>query len=1084
MGSTPPPKRIKLNEESAAKHTQKFRPQQDEFLAKRSSKLVRNNMPQREFTHDVDDCQRPSSCPECTFARRAKAWGQKWLVCRVDDGGEWGAGCTLCAAYRKANSGGDENPGVGRVFCHPGYLAWATYAIAGRPLMRSQVLKHERSVCHRVASEHVGGNVKRAQQLLSQKTAPSKAHFLKVLQNVRVNNSRTFIDQIGGSFKIRRMVWCLAEAWRSHHRQQLRRATTIALHQDKGAKRLHLRFTAAGTDLKRYSGVVGLQTMVGGHAEIIKTTEEIVRRFCTPGACRVPNEHERKTGTTIQCELDNKLFNHMRCAVHVWNADAASDCQLAGRIVQGNSQLQRGRGTFENLKLVTWDTTHASRRLTSRPWKTDPYIYKSLCSLLLSKKKKEQAIVRLIQNSQEFRYFYQENLKKQKVRVGPLVSNLCFAPHRFDSTTKPLGRAVHNIIALIRTAVQITRTRPRTDEAASASSFLKSMSTERILQLAVLADAASEAIVMTRFTDREGCATETLWWELEAFMAKIKMLFVDRKCTKTGYTAWALEMLKTPTLVFVGGQPLVIGRRAGVPPNIIERCVKRMSCWVRMCLEVIKSEFPSFSLFSAFSIFHLPDQAKTLEVEPDQALKDRLERLAAFFAVDPDELESEYLNMYHLSMTTKNSRPNLTNFEAWGAAVSRIQTSRRETRHNHSTAHLMPVLHAWLGWSCTTSGVEQDFAFLTALLKKSNNRMNDDTVENIMIIGVDRLEPEKQTRAIVHAQRLWAENFGFCRNGQTRGTKRLGFGKRLRKNAAENEGPVSEAAWLKIRRKAVDTATAQWLKAGKHKDSESRLMQDTQAEWTEAMDKETAFQREKRFKRLVYAEREKHILPKDIDDEAEHRRGQKRVQLAEKKVAADRGRKASQRSLALETTLRPPSFPIVAGKAVFLDKSVAASERKACCSTIARLRARQTDVRTDADVIVVHDLATVGQRNKWVCALGGLTVMTAECMVATGRKGDMVGFKQATLTKRCLWTSPAFAQRHTILHEIIGAFVQKPGSKWTWFCGTLQEYLAAGNNRRVILGLVTPGDKAASQAIIYLLSVHIYDEKMHSTKVL
>ena len=807
-----------------------------------------------------------------------------------------------------------------------------------------------------------------------------------------------------------------------------------------------------------------------------------MRRFCTPGACRVPNEHERKTGTTIQCELDNKLFNHMRCVVHVWNADAASDCQLAGRIVQGNSQLQRGRGTFENLKLVTWDTTHASRRLTSRPWRTDPYIYKSLCILLLSKKKKEQAIVRLIQNSQEFRYFYQENLKKQRVRVGPRVSNLCFAPHRFDSTTRPLGRAVHNIIAVIRTAVQITRTRPRTEEAASASSFLKLMSTERILQLAVLADAASEAIVMTRFTDREGCATETLWWELEAFMAKIKMLFVDRQCTKTGYTAWALEMLKTPTLVFVEGQPLVIGRRGGVPANITERCIKRMSCWVRMCLEVIKAEYPSFSLFSSFSIFHLPDQAKILEVTPDEALKDRLQRLATFFTVDPDELESEYLNIYHLSVTSKSSRPNLTNFEAWGAAVSRIQTARRETRQHHSTAHLLPVLHAWLGWSCTTSGVEQDFAFLTALLKKSNNRMTDDTVENIMVIAVDKLEPGKQARAIALAQKLWTKHFGLCRNGQASGTKRLGFGKKLRKTAAKNKGtPASEATWLRIRRKAVDTATAQWLKAGQHKDSDVRLLQDTQAEWTEAMDKEVAFQREKRFKRLVYAEREKHILPNDIDDEAEHRRGRTRVQLAEKKAAADRGRKADKRSLALETPRRP-AFPIVAGKAVFLDKSVAASERKACCSTIARSRARQTDVRTDADVIVVHDLATVGQRNKWVCALGGLTVMTAECMVAAGCKGDMVAFRQATLTTRCLWTSPAFAQRHTILHEIIGAFVQKPGSKWTWFFGTLQEYLAAVNSRRVILGLVTPGDKAASQAYIYLLSVHTYDEKCISLK--
>ena len=67
-------------------------------------------------------------------------------------------------------------------------------------------------------------------------------------------------------------------------------------------------------------------------------------------------------------------------------------------------------------------------------------------------------IIRLIQNSQEFRAMFQDNLAKQRDRVGK-VHGFSYAAHRFDSTTRPIGRAVHNMPALIHTAVQISRLR-------------------------------------------------------------------------------------------------------------------------------------------------------------------------------------------------------------------------------------------------------------------------------------------------------------------------------------------------------------------------------------------------------------------------------------------------------------------------------------------------------------------------------------------------------------------------------------------------------------------------------------------------
>jgi hypothetical protein len=101
---------------------------------------------------------------------------------------------------------------------------------------------------------------------------------------------------VGSELKIKRMIWCLAEAWRAKYRKTLSQCSSIALHQDKGRKRLHIRFTAASSDLARHAGVVGIKTMTGGHAEIIKTTAAILTEFCTRCSDRPRSEKEKKSG--------------------------------------------------------------------------------------------------------------------------------------------------------------------------------------------------------------------------------------------------------------------------------------------------------------------------------------------------------------------------------------------------------------------------------------------------------------------------------------------------------------------------------------------------------------------------------------------------------------------------------------------------------------------------------------------------------------------------------------------------------------------------------------------------------------------
>jgi len=108
----------------------------------------------------------------------------------------------------------------------------------------------------------------------------------------------------------------------------------------------------------------------------------------------------------------------------------------------------------------------------------------------------------------------------------------------------------------------------------------------------MLADVAYEAMAVTRLMDREAMKSEDASLELEAFMRKITMLFVDGHVTEHGFTAWVLEQMRKPLLIYHEGAPKLLGRRDGVLPIVIKRCLGHMWCWVRLCFDVLRAEFP------------------------------------------------------------------------------------------------------------------------------------------------------------------------------------------------------------------------------------------------------------------------------------------------------------------------------------------------------------------------------------------------------------------------------------------------------------------------------------------------------------
>ena len=65
-------------------------------------------------------------------------------------------------------------------------------------------------------------------------------------------------------------------------------------------------------------------------------------------------------------------------------------------------------------------------------------------------------------------------------------------------------------------------------------------------------------------------------------------------------------------------------------------------------------------------------------------------------------------------------------------------------------------------------------------------------------------------------------------------------------------------------------------------------------------------------------------------------------------------------------------------------------------------------------------------------------------------------FKPAVKAKAMkLWVSAAFAEQHSVVHEIITAAMELPGTKWSWFVGSNVEFLRGALKYKSLCGLVT-----------------------------
>ena len=251
----------------------------------------------------------------------------------------------------------------------------------------------------------------------------------------------------------------------------------------------------------------------------------------------------------MTAEVQHQVLAQIQTVTELFAADGASDEQAAGRIAQSTC-------FFHNVLCGQFDKAHACKRLLSRGWPSDPYMHALAEGLVLSK----GAIAQRIHYSGLFRERFRQAVAQMSQQLCGRIRDLSAAKHRFTSYALPFRRAALFFLPLLRVAQSILDERgPASPEGQDAQTWLESVDNESALQLALMADAADEVLILNRFFDKNKYDKAEVCGTLKEFLVRAKWLFDDWGAESTGCTAHMLKMLETTRTIVLHGRARTLG---------------------------------------------------------------------------------------------------------------------------------------------------------------------------------------------------------------------------------------------------------------------------------------------------------------------------------------------------------------------------------------------------------------------------------------------------------------------------------------------------------------------------------------------
>ena len=388
-----------------------------------------------------------------------------------------------------------------------------------------------------------------------------------------------------------------------------------------------------------------------------------------------------------------------------------------------------------------------------RPWKADPVI-SLIMHQFIEKTNSPAKFITYFPNLQQI-YEDLRQRSTEDVKLSKHVHSFAYAPQRYASESQTLCRLVLTIDAVIGMLATVQETRKGCAEAAAAVETLASITTERLLLLSMLGDAALEQYRMVAFLDRSDLDEAEIPERFLFYHEKLDCMFRKQQILHTaGLTSLMLTKLKEPrSVMLANGQSVNWGGPCAVTPEMLEQCLARMSAYCVLSHKTWQAEFPSFELMANFHCFSCSTKTAASATSIQNGM---LQQLAKIIGVHGPTLQAEYHDLRPVAIKYAK-QASLTNYEAWKRAIEITQRQR----DNHPVEALVPVLARYGCWCSSSSNVERGFS----IAKQSRNVgcSQDEHIareEDLLILNQDvipQLTEQSQKDLCQQAARLWRE---------------------------------------------------------------------------------------------------------------------------------------------------------------------------------------------------------------------------------------------------------------------------------------------------------------------------------------
>ena len=644
-------------------------------------------------------------CARCFFQRNEKKLLEEfhWL-----EQASAGFGCSLCRQFYAGK------PMLSAA--HGG--SWRQNGVQKHASLQPRNLrKHADSQEHQRAADGMAGVA-----FANASSAPSHEDFRQLIMVLQKHTvGRDGVDKVAGHKKARRMAWCIAEASRDMKRDMWRPGVgadgkpvifSTTLYQDARAGRLSIRFSAASSAMDTCSGhlyTVNLKDFSTDSVGLMKATMFALRAFC----CRRLHPPYLEGNKQVTLPDENlEMRARLLSSVETFCSDAASDEIRAGRMLAGQTSVtDEYLPRLPNLKMVVRDRPHAVRRVLTRGWQPDGYLQEVATEFVAGK----GSPVNRIQHSHVFQDFFSANIKAldpglRAVRTHPHMQDLSYAPHRFESATKPLARIVLFLHAFLATVSQIAWDRKHEEEGKDMARFLLWLDDERLLTLALMADAATETTDLLRMVDYQGHPVDELGANVLGLKHRVRKLFLGAAplCLRTGFTAHMIKLLGSERVFTVPSargttKNVRVGHSGGMSEVVIQRCLSRLAAWILVAESTLDAEFPSFEAMECFSIFTVTGESRDAVHTVSNTSK--MSRLQRAFGLPDDYAAVDQLVRFRRMAERAAKEEGLQSAAAWREGLRRA--TRTWTKPELSA--LLQVMVRFWATGASTSGVEQSF---------------------------------------------------------------------------------------------------------------------------------------------------------------------------------------------------------------------------------------------------------------------------------------------------------------------------------------------------------------------------------------